>query len=383
MLSSTPALESKVKHRPRVLVVDDEQGLLEVVSDVVGGMDCHVTVATSVAQAKRKLIGETFELLVTDVMLPDGDGTSLLSTLRRHQPTATAIVITGNPSVDGAISALRSGAVDFVPKPFNAQVLIERVRRALDRQTVLSRQEKRLVRLRDAVKKLGVARRTVSQKVDLLCNDLVSAYGELSRQLDLVRTQENFRKHIHAAADLEQLLCHTMDWLLRQLGNSNVAIWLAGDDGAFQLGAYMKHTIPGDDIASNAMLNGMLPGITRTGFSHVHGETLRGRLQKDEFRIFSSQDIIGLSATYLGEPLAVIVLFRDINTPFGEADESALKSVAAVFATALAAVVRDPNAPEGLDEGVGDGAGPFADDEPRNGKKDKSDWWKRGEPPPF
>jgi DNA-binding NtrC family response regulator len=117
MLSSTPAIESKVKHRPRVLVVDDEQGLLDVVSDVVGSMDCHVTVATSVAAAKRKLIGETFELLVTDVMLPDGDGTSLLSTLRRHQPTATAIVITGNPSVDGAISALRSGAVDFMPKP--------------------------------------------------------------------------------------------------------------------------------------------------------------------------------------------------------------------------------------------------------------------------
>jgi FixJ family two-component response regulator len=381
MLSSTPAIESKVKHRPRVLVVDDEQGLLDVVSDVVGSMDCHVTVATSVAAAKRKLIGETFELLVTDVMLPDGDGTSLLSTLRRHQPTATAIVITGNPSVDGAISALRSGAVDFMPKPFNAQMLTERVRRALDKQTVLSRQEKRIVRLRDAVKKLGVARRMVSQKVDLLCNDLVSAYSELSKQLDVVRTQENFRKHIESAGDLEQLLCHTMDWLLRQLGNSNVAIWLAGDDGAFQLGAYMKHTIAGDEVASNAMLNGMLPGITRNGFTHVQGETLRGRLQKEEFRIFSGQDIIGLSATYLGEPLAVIVLYRDVNSPFGENDESALKSIAAVFATALAAVVRDPNSPEGnFDEG---GDGPFADDEPRNGKNDKSDWWKRGEPPPF
>jgi FixJ family two-component response regulator len=382
MLSSTPAIEPKLKHRPRVLVVDDEQGLLDVVSDVVGGMDCNVTVATSLAAARRKLVGETFELLVTDVMLPDGDGTTLLSTLRRHQPTATAIVITGNPSMDGAISALRSGAVDFVPKPFNAQTLTERVRKALDKQTLLTRQEKRLVRLRDAVKKLGVARRMVSQKVDLLCNDLVSAYSDLSKQLDIVRTQENFRKHIGSADDLEQLLCHTMDWLLRELGNSNVAIWLAGDDGAFQLGAYMKHTIAGDETASNAMLTGMLPNITRSGFTHTQGESLRGRLQKEEFRLFANQDIVGLSATYLGEPLAVIVLFRDGLSPFTDTDETSLKSIAAVFATALAAVVRDPNAPP-LDEGGEDGGGPFADDEPRNGRKDKSDWWKRGEPPPF
>ena len=95
----------------------------------------------------------------------------------------------------------------------------------------------------------------VSQKVDLLCNDLVSAYSDLSKQLDSVRTQENFRKQIDVATDLEQLLCHTMDWLLRQVGNSNVALWLAGDDGAFQLGAYMKHTIAGDDTVSNAMLS--------------------------------------------------------------------------------------------------------------------------------
>jgi DNA-binding response OmpR family regulator len=380
MLSSTPALPTHVKHRPRVLVVDDEQGLLDVVSDVVGGMECTVTVAKTIAQAKRKLIGEAFELLVTDVNLPDGDGMSLLPTLRRYQPTATAIVITGSPSVDGAITALRSGAVDFVPKPFNHTQLVDRVRRALDRQVVLSRQEKRLVRLRDAVKKLGIARRTVSQKVDLLCNDLVCAYSELSRQLDSVRTQESFRKQIELSSDLEQLLCHTMDWLLRQLGNANVALWLAGDDGQFQLGAYMKHTIAGDDTISSAMLNGILPATTRDGFLHLRGEDLRGRLKKEEFKLLVSQDVVSLSATYLGEPLAAIVLFRDASSPFTEADETTLKAISSVFATSLATVVRDPSLP------ASEGDAPYLDedeDHPRDAKREASDWWKRGEPPPF
>ncbi len=246
---------------------------------------------------------------------------------------------------------------------------------------MLCRQEKRLVRLRDAVKKLGIARRMVSQKVDLLCNDLVSAYGDLAKQLDTVRTQENFRKHIENAVDLEQLLCHTMDWLLRQLGNANVALWLAGDDGAFQLGAYMKHTIAGDEIASNAMLTGMLPATVRDGFVHCRGEDLRGRLKKDELRLFASQDIVCLSAAYLGEPLAAVILFREANSPFTETDESTLKSIAPVFATSLASVVRDPNLPADSEETRDDG--PFMDDEPRKGKHDSGDWWKNGEPPPF
>jgi FixJ family two-component response regulator len=375
MLSSLPPAAAK-QHRPRVLVVDDEQGLLDVVSDVVNSMDCTVTVARTIAQAKRKLTGERFELLVTDVNLPDGDGTSLLTTLRRHQPTATAIVITGSPSVDGAITALRGGAVDFVPKPFNHTQLVDHVRKALDRQTILYRQEKRLERLRGAVKKLGVARRMVSQKVDLLCNDLITAYSELSQQVDTIRTQENFRKSIEVATDLEQLLCHTMDWLLRQLGNANVAIWLAGEDGAFQLGAYMKHTIAGDDTVSNAMLNAVLPATVRDGFLHVRSEELRAQMKKEEFKVLAGQDLTSISATYLGEALATIVMFRDAVTPFTESDEAALKAVSSVFATALATVVRDPNLP-------GDGDGPYADDDEKGTGRDAGEWWKRGEAPPF
>ena len=67
----------------------------------------------------------------------------------------------------------------------------------------------------------------MSKKVDLLCNDLSTAYGELSKQLDTVRTQEGFRKLLGEAKDLEQMLCHAMDWLLRQVGYCNIGIWLA------------------------------------------------------------------------------------------------------------------------------------------------------------
>jgi DNA-binding NtrC family response regulator len=179
---------------PRILVVDDEPTLIELVGDVVGKMiPCKLVSARTMAEAKKVLATTGIELLVTDVNLPDGDGTTLLSTLRQQQPCASAIVLTGQPSVDGAIHAIREGAIDFLPKPFTADNLLARVNKALQRQAQIARQERRLDKLRDAVKRLNEARRLVSKKVDLLCNDLITAYGELSRQLDVVRVQESFR----------------------------------------------------------------------------------------------------------------------------------------------------------------------------------------------
>jgi FixJ family two-component response regulator len=370
--------------RPRVLVVDDEPGLLDLIDEILQGLNCKVTFAKTVAGAKKMLAGQSFELMLTDVGLPDGDGMSLLAALRRHQPTASAVVITGSPSVDGAVTALRGGAVDFVAKPFNNDHLIERIRTALLRQSVLARQEKRLVRLRDAVKRLGAARRMVSKKVDLLCNDLVSAYGDLSKQLDVVRTQEGFRKQIELSNDLEQMLCHAMDWLLREFGYSNVALWLAGEEGEFQLGAYMKYTIAGEEPLIAALQDSLLIRTTREGVVHISGEELTGKMDSAVFAVLSSQTILSISCTYLGEPLAVMTFFRDAAAGFAESDIATLKAIAPLFASSLAAIVRDSSEPR--EEEAGDGH--FADDDEdespdKKRRRSADDWWKRGEPPPF
>jgi FixJ family two-component response regulator len=185
------AAKTKLKKTPRILVVDDEPTLIDLVGDVVGGqIPCSVISAKNIAEAKKILASTSIELLVADAHLPDGKGTELLASLKEKQPQANAIVITGQPSMDGAINAMRHGAVDFLPKPFSAASLVERVGKALELQALMARKERRLDKLRDAVKRLNEARRLVSKKVDLLCNDLITAYGELSKQLDVVRTRK-------------------------------------------------------------------------------------------------------------------------------------------------------------------------------------------------
>jgi FixJ family two-component response regulator len=378
---------------PRVLIVDDEPSLLEAITDVVGpkGMGCKVIPAATIAQAKKVLSTQGIELLVADIHLPDGDGMTLLPALRQYQPFASAIVITGSPSVDGAISALRSGAADFVPKPFSNDQLAERVAKALERQAFLARQERRFDKLRDAVRRLNESRRIISKKVDLLCNDLVSAYGELSRQLDGVRTQEGFRKYIASAKDLEQLLCHSMDWMLRQMGYSNVAVWLSAEDGEFQLGAYMKYTVPGETMLTDALKRVLLPRVARDGFVRLRGDDLGDKLTPQELSFVKGQDVVAVNCTYLGESLAALVFFRDAKGPFTDDDEALLKQVSPIFAVTLASVVRGSEDAEEGGEKDADG-NPFFDGgapednkkkKPKKEKNDAADWWKRGEDPPF
>ena len=393
---------ANAKSKPRVLVVDDEPGLLELVADVVRSMnpECRVVTAANLAEAEKVLNTQDVQVLVTDVHLPDGDGTALLPILGRRHPTARAIVITGKPTVDKAVTAMRSGAVDFLPKPFSTDLLAERVAGALAQSARAASEWRTFERLRAAVKKLNQSRRTISKKVDLLCNDLVSAYGELSKQVEAVRTQEAFRKVAAQAEDLEQLLCHAMDWLLRQIGYSNVAVWLAGDDGVFQLGAYMRYTIPGDPPVVELIKRELLPAATADGTEEVlrikPGE-LSVKLSVQGRTILKNQDVLMGHCTYLGESLAALVFFRDGQVPFTEDDENVLKAISPVFALALASIVRD-GAEEEEEEGghgnageqrddkgkSGPGAGP-QDKQPRNGKdkRDAADWWKRGEPPPF
>lgn len=371
---------------PRVLIVDDEPSLVEVIDDMVGrGMGCRVVTASSVAQARQILASQPIELLVADLNLPDGDGMTLLPALREHQPNASAIVITGSPSVDGAIDALRGGAIDFVPKPFTQSHLVERIQKALERQAIVARQEKRFGKLRDAVRRLNESRRLISKKVDLLCNDLVSAYGELSRQLDGVRTQEGFRKYIEKAHDLEQLLCHSMDWMLRQMGYANVGIWLSAEDGEFQLGAYMKYTVPGEQILTDALKRVLLPRAVHEGFVRAKGEDFQDKFTPQEMALLKGQDIVAVNCTYLGESLAALVFFRDAKGPFNADDESLLKQVSPIFAVSLASVVRgaegDPETP--FFDGAGEPEKKDPKQQPKKKKEDAADWWKRGEDPPF
>jgi hypothetical protein len=177
-----------------------------------------------------------------------------------------------------------------------------------------------------------------------------------------------------------------MDWMLRQMGYANVAIWLAGPDPDFQLGAYMKYTIAGDPVMTEAMRDGLLQIVRREGLVHLAADEAAEVLTTAELTHLKGQTILAIHCTYLGESLASIVLMRDGDKPFSQEDVTTLRAIGPVFAVALATMVRGQDGESELEEEPEDD-GPIMDEPDdssrRRRKKDDADWWKRGETPPF
>ncbi len=116
---------------PLVLVVDDEPDLVELVTLTLRRMDLAALSAGDVATAKKLLKSQRFDLVLTDMRLPDGDGLDLLEWMTVHCPGIPCAVITAHGNVESAVRALKLGAFDFVSKPLDLGVLRRIVSTAL------------------------------------------------------------------------------------------------------------------------------------------------------------------------------------------------------------------------------------------------------------
>jgi two-component system, NtrC family, response regulator PilR len=105
--------------KPAVLVVDDEPDLCELLSITLERMDLNPRSAHSVAAAQRLLKTERFDLCLTDMQLPDGDGLDLVKWMQQYSPSVPVAVITAHGNMETAVRALKVGAFDFVSKPLD------------------------------------------------------------------------------------------------------------------------------------------------------------------------------------------------------------------------------------------------------------------------
>jgi two-component system response regulator PilR (NtrC family) len=121
---SAPAAERRgVTGQPVVLVVDDEPDLLELVSLTLGRMNLKTRTASDLGSARRLLKTERFDLCLTDMRLPDGDGLDLVGWIQANRAAVPVAVITAHGNVESAVRALKLGAFDFVSKPLDLGVL--------------------------------------------------------------------------------------------------------------------------------------------------------------------------------------------------------------------------------------------------------------------
>jgi len=115
----------------RALIVDDEPDIRELLEITLGRMDIETVAAADLTAAREMLDTGPFDLCLTDMHLPDGNGLELVNYIAEHQPALPVAVITAFGSMDTAITALKAGAFDFVQKPVDLEALRALVESAL------------------------------------------------------------------------------------------------------------------------------------------------------------------------------------------------------------------------------------------------------------
>ena len=117
--------------RARILIVDDEEAMRDACRQVLAPEGLALKEASSGVGVLEMIRHESFDLVILDLKMPGMDGMEILRRLQQESPDTATIVITGYPSVESAVEAMKLGAADFLPKPFTPDVLRLTVRRTL------------------------------------------------------------------------------------------------------------------------------------------------------------------------------------------------------------------------------------------------------------
>jgi len=117
----------------KVLVVDDEPGFRNLLKWELESLGVQVDTAENGTEGVRKATETAFDVIITDITMPEMDGLELLEKIKKITPETEVIVATGFGAVETAVHAMKNGAYDFILKPYDLEYLKRKVFQAVDR----------------------------------------------------------------------------------------------------------------------------------------------------------------------------------------------------------------------------------------------------------
>ena len=121
----------------KVLLVDDEKDFLESLSDRMRTRGMDVSTSTSAGEALRLMDEHAYDAVVLDLMMPEMDGLEALKAIKENRPEVQVILLTGYATVEKGIEAMKLGAMDFIEKPADLQVLIQKIKKAHTQKLIM------------------------------------------------------------------------------------------------------------------------------------------------------------------------------------------------------------------------------------------------------
>ena len=150
-----------------ILVVDDNEIILETLSDILTQMGYEVETTHSGHVAIERVQDRVFDLVICDIKMPEMSGLELLESIRGYNAQIPVIIITGFPSIDLAIEAMKKGAADFIPKPFDVELIEHLIRRIIRERSLVVQNEQLAAELNQKAV-IEILNRDLNSKVDQL-----------------------------------------------------------------------------------------------------------------------------------------------------------------------------------------------------------------------
>jgi DNA-binding NtrC family response regulator len=119
------------KGTTRVLVVDDEEVVRDLLADFLNSFGYEVVCATNGREGLQAYTTGHFDVVISDLMMSPMDGLELLNLIKMVNPEAIFIMITGYPSIETAMDAIKKGASDYISKPFHIDEIQLKIERAI------------------------------------------------------------------------------------------------------------------------------------------------------------------------------------------------------------------------------------------------------------
>ncbi|HEY1159948.1 MAG TPA: HD domain-containing phosphohydrolase [Terracidiphilus sp.] len=128
---------ARLRRAERILVVDDEAHVRSMIGSTLERQGHDVQLAASAREALEILERNAFDLVLTDIVIQDGNGITLLDRIHAQQPQLPVVMVTAIHDIGVAVDSMRRGAYDYLLKPFEREHLVNTVQRALDHRQVL------------------------------------------------------------------------------------------------------------------------------------------------------------------------------------------------------------------------------------------------------
>jgi DNA-binding NtrC family response regulator len=138
----------------KALVIDDEQVVLDSVTKILTDENYEVDVSLSGQEGLQWAIGRDYDIVLTDIRMPDIGGMRVLRDIKRAKPSLPVMMITGYASVESSVQAMKLGAADYIEKPFTPVQLLKAVASALEMASTQEPEEQELIHKEEMIKVL-------------------------------------------------------------------------------------------------------------------------------------------------------------------------------------------------------------------------------------